>query len=176
MLIYEALIGDHRKLQDLMRRLLALPDDAVEVRQDLIEQVRDELIPHSRAEEAVFYNSIRSVKTAQDLVWHGFEEHMQIETYLRALQSLDELDAGWRKTAEKLQEALSFHLNDEENRIIPIAQQMFTDEEAEAMGEAFVKMKPAVRESGFMQNTLDLIANVLPPRLAAPLRSYTYRV
>ena len=44
------------------------------------------------------------------------------------------------------------------------------------MCEAFEGMKPEVRDSGIMQTTLDMIANIMPARLAAPLRTFTYRV
>lgn len=176
MLIYEALVNDHNKVKDLMNRLLALSEQDSDEKSSLIEQIRDELVPHARAEEAVFYNSIRAINTAQDLVWHGYEEHMQAEALLRTLQAADKIDADFKKVAQRLKSALEHHISEEENRIIPVAKQLFTDEEAEAMAEAFEEMKPEVREGGIMQNTIDMIANMMPPRLAAPLRSFTYRV
>jgi hypothetical protein len=33
------------------------------------------------------------------------------------------------------------------------------------MGEAFVSMKPEVREEGILKNTIDMMANLMPPRL-----------
>lgn len=176
MKIYEALVNDHRKVQDLLDQLVNLTEGDGEVRHELIQGIRDELIPHSRAEEAVFYNSIRAINTAKDLVWHGYEEHMAAEGLLRTLQAADKIDAEWRKIAQKLRQALNHHIQEEEERIIPIAQQLFTDEEAETMAEAFEEMKPQVREEGFMQTTLDMIANIMPPRLAASLRTFTLRV
>ena len=92
MQIYEALINDHRKLQGILDRLVALNEGDEDQRQEMITQVRDELIPHSRAEEAVFYNSIRAINTAQDLAWHGYEEHMLAESLLRTLQAADKIE------------------------------------------------------------------------------------
>ena len=43
------------------------------------------------------------------------------------------------------------------------------------MCEAFEEMKPEVKEGGIVKSTLDMIANMMPARLAAPLRSYLYR-
>ena len=173
--IYEALITDHRKLQDTLDRLVALNEGDEETRHELIQQVRDELIPHSRAEEAVFYNSIRAINTAQDLAWHGYEEHMMAEGLLRTLQGADKINAEWKAIANKLRDALNHHIKEEEEEMIPVAQQLFTKEEAEVMAEAFEEMKPEVRESGIMQTTLDMIANIMPARLAAPLRTFTLR-
>ena len=175
MQIYDALITDHRKVQDLMNQLVNLAEGDEEIRHELVQKVRDELIPHSRAEEAVFYNSIRAINTAQDLVWHGYEEHMMAESLLRSLQAAEKIDAGWKAIARKLQTALNHHINEEEEKIIPVAKQLFTPQEAAVMGQAFEKMKPEVREEGFVQTTLDMIANLLPPRLAGPLRTFTLR-
>ena len=174
MQIYEALKSDHDKVRGLLGELISLDDDDSMTRSRLLEQIRDELIPHSRAEEAVFYNSIRAVNTAQDLVWHSFKEHMEAEALLRTLQAMDKVDASWKKTALKLNEALNHHILEEENKIIPVAEHLFTREEAEAMGEAFEEMKPEVQEEGFLQTTLDMIANMMPTRLAAPLRTFTF--
>ncbi|MBX3022268.1 MAG: hemerythrin domain-containing protein [Bdellovibrionales bacterium] len=173
--IYQALVKDHRKVQDLLNVLVNLDESDSDVRKELTDKIRDELIPHSRAEEAVFYNSIRAINTAQDLVWHGYEEHMQAEALLRTLQAAEKIDVGFKKTAEKLREALNHHIQEEEERIIPVARQLFTEDEARVMCEAFEEMKPEVREEGIVQTTLDMIANMMPPRLAAPLRTFTLK-
>ena len=123
-----------------------------------------------------FYNSIRAINTAQDLVWSGYEEHVLLEGLLRSLQAADKTDAKWMEIAEQLQKALNQHIHEEETRIIPVAKHLFTDEESEAMCEVFDNLKPEVREGGFVQNTLDMVANLMPARLAAPLRTFTHRV
>lgn len=175
MLIYEALKKDHQKVKGLLNQLVNLADNDKTARDKLVAQIRDDLIPHSRAEEAVFYNSILAVNTAQDLVWHGYEEHMEAEMLLRTLQGLDAVNAEWKKVAQKLKAGVEHHIQEEETKIMPVAQHLFTDEEAMAMAEAFEEMKPEVKEGGIIQSTLDLIANLLPTRLAAPLRTFSLK-
>jgi hemerythrin-like domain-containing protein len=148
-----------------MDQLLAL-DDADTHRNDLINRVRDELIPHARAEEAVFYNSIRALDSAKMIVVHAFQEHIEAEGLLRTLQVRDKIDAEWKATARKLKDTLEHHIQEEENEIIPAAEKIFTKEEAEVMGEAFIKLKPEVKKEGFMQTTLELLVNMMPPGLA----------
>ena len=72
MQIYDALMKDHRKVEGLLANLVTIKDGDFKRRDELVQKIRDELIPHARAEEAVFYNSIRAVDTAKDLVWHGY--------------------------------------------------------------------------------------------------------
>lgn len=175
MTIYEALKKDHEKLKGILEQLVNLKASDRESAKDLIAQVRDELIPHSRAEEAVFYNSIRAVNGAQDVVWHGYGEHIEAETMLRALQVMEKIDADFLALAKKLKHGIEHHITEEESKIFSVAQHLFTNEEAAAMCEAFEEMKPEVKDGSIVQTTLDLVANMLPVRLAAPLRTFTLR-
>ncbi len=173
MLIYEALKNDHEKVKGLLNQLASVESEDRDRCEVLIESICDELIPHSRAEEAVFYNSIRAVDTAKNLVWHGYEEHMMAEGMLRTLQAMAKVDIEFTKLAKRFKTAVEHHIQEEEREIFAAAKQLFTEDEAEAMAEAFEDMKPQIKEEGVLQTTLDLIANVMPARLAAPLRSFT---
>jgi hemerythrin-like domain-containing protein len=152
------------------------PETSDEDREEIIDNIRDELIPHARAEESVFYNSLRSIETAKDLVLHSFEEHMEAEGLIRDLQFKEAIDGDWMKTARELKSAVDHHISDEEGKIFDAAKQLFTDQEAEMMADAFERLKPEVKEGSFVQNTLDLIANMMPPRFAAPMRTFTHRL
>lgn len=171
MLIYEALKKDHETVRQLLNELVMLSENDESRRHGLIEQIRDELVPHARAEESVFYNSLRAIDSAKDIVMHGYQEHMEAETLLRTLQVADKIDAGWKQTAQKLKKALEHHIQEEEGKIFTVAQQLFTEEEARMMCEAFEQLKPEVKEEGFLRTTLDMVANLMPPRFAASLRT-----
>lgn len=173
MLIYEALKKDHDKLKGLLNELVMLGDqDNKQQATQLIEQIKDELVPHSRAEESVFYNSLRAIDSAKDVIMHSFTEHMEAETLLRTISAMDKIDADFKKSAEKLREAVTHHIQEEEGRIFTVARQLFTQDEARMMADAFEKLKPEVREEGFVRQTLDLVANIMPPRFAASLRTF----
>jgi hemerythrin superfamily protein len=58
--IYELLKQDHDEVQTMMDELCALKDDD-DYRFVLVEQIAGALIPHARAEESVFYNTLRAV-------------------------------------------------------------------------------------------------------------------
>lgn len=168
MLIYEALKKDHEKVKSLLNELLMMDVEA-DGRKDLITQIRDELIPHARAEEAVFYNSLRSIDSAKDIVMHGYQEHVMAETLLRTLQTKNSFNADWKKTAQKLKDDLENHIQEEEGRIFTVAKELFSEEEARQMGAAFEAMKPEIKEEGFVGTTVDLIKNLMPPRFTKSL-------
>ncbi len=169
MLIYEALKNDHRKVKDLLNQLTSLTTDDSS-KESLVKMIRDELIPHSRAEEMVFYNALRSLEGAKDLIKHSYKEHMEAETLLRSLQIRDKIDVEWKETARKLKEAVEHHIQDEEERVIPGAQKHIQDDEATMMAAAFERLKPQIKEESFMGTTVDLVVNLMPPRFTKAFR------
>lgn len=173
MTIYEELKKDHRAVLALFDRLIASGDDTADVRNGLIEQIRDELVPHSRAEEAVFYNVLREIGEGEAKVGHGYVEHLEAETMLRALQVAGKIDAGWRVTATKLRAALAHHIQEEETEIFAAAQKVLDTKEAEMIGKAFVAMKPAIKEQGLLGTSMDLIVNLMPTRFSSALKQFS---
>lgn len=168
--IYEALMKDHEDVKGLLNELVALKDDD-EYRYVLIEEIRNHLIPHSRAEESIFYNTLRAVNADKKIVFHGFQEHLEAETLLRTLQVMDKMNFSWKATATKLREAVFHHIEEEEADIFAEARAAFTSEEAEAMCIAFEQLKPKIEQEGFVKNTVDMVVNLMPPRLADKIRS-----
>lgn len=169
--IYEALKKDHQEVKELLDELIALQDDD-DYRYVIIEQIRSHLIPHSRAEESVFYNTLRAVNADKKLVFHGYQEHLEAETLLRSLQVMDKLDLSWKGVAKKLRDAILHHVQEEETEIFSEARAAFTDEEAVAMCDAFEQLKPKIEKEGFIQTTADMIVNMMPPRLTDKLRNF----
>lgn len=169
MQIYDILKKEHEEVKGLLNDLIALKDDD-EYRFVLVEEIRSALIPHSRAEEATFYNTLRAVDADKSIVAHGFKEHLEAETLLRVLQVKDKINADWKSTAMKLQEALTHHILEEETKIFAEARKIFTTEEAEAIGEAFISLKPNFVNDGFMKSAIDMVINMLPTRLADSIR------
>jgi hemerythrin-like domain-containing protein len=103
---------------------------------------------------------------------HGFREHMEAEAMLRSLQAMDKVDASWKETAWKFKEAIEHHIQDEEGRLFTVAKQLFTQTEAVAMAETFEALKPKIKEEGFMKNTLDMVANLMPPRFSQKFKTF----
>lgn len=169
--IYEALKKDHDDVKELLDELVSLREDD-EYRYVLIEEIRNHLIPHTRAEESVFYNTLRAVNADKKVVFHGYQEHLEAETLLRTLQVMDRMNMDWKATAKKLRDAVYHHIEDEESEIFAEARAAFTREESEAMCDAFEQLKPKIQQEGFVKNTLDMVINLMPPRLSDKLRSF----
>lgn len=172
--IYDVLKKDHEELKLILDELISLREDD-DYRYVLIEEIRNLLISHSRAEESVFYNTLRAVNADKKVIFHGYQEHIEAETLLRTLQFMDRINLDWKSTAGKLRESFLHHVEDEESEIFSEARKAFTHEESLAMAEAFIKLKPKIEKEGLLKNTINVVMNLLPPRLADRLRGLNER-
>jgi hemerythrin superfamily protein len=163
--IYDALKKDHELVKGLINQLVNLKDSESDLRHDLIEMIRDELVPHSRAEEAVFYNSMRMLDSSKAIAMHGYQEHMEAEALLRSLQVQEKIDVKWKETARKLKSVLEDHISEEEGEMFNAARTLFAKEEAVAMADVFEQMKPEIKAEGIGMTTIEMLKNLMPPRL-----------
>lgn len=162
--IYQALKNDHVQIQNLIKELVAL-DTEDDYRTILVDQIEKEFIPHSRAEEAVFYNSIRALRSDTSKVMQSYKEHFKAELLLRELKVREGLEVmDWKETAVGLQKALEEHIYEEENEIFEEARTLFNSEEAFKMGHSFITLKEKISDEGFFKTSFDFIENLMPPR------------
>ncbi len=173
MSIYDVLKKDHEKLMSLISDLMTSGENNERRKAKLlVEEIRDELIPHSRAEEAIFYSLLGTFGEAQPLILHsGFQEHIEAEALLDSLLAKSELDAEWHLLVKKFKKAMTDHIEEEETVIFSTAKKFLSETEAIMMATAFEQLKPQVRREGWMKHTVDLMVSLMPPRYAATLRT-----
>lgn len=94
------------------------------------------------------------------------------ETEIRSLGAAKLVDANWTTMVEKLNKDLRQHIQDEESRVYDAARKVFSEEEAIQLGAAFERMKTEMKDDAdsMVKSTIDLIANLLPPRLTDSFR------
>jgi hemerythrin superfamily protein len=171
MTILEAIKDDHDRMRALARRLLNNIESAPEKRTDILRRLRNEVVPHSRAEEAVLYNNMRRADAETDKVYHGFREHAEVEALLLTLETAEALSVAWKAAAEKFQERLTHHMDEEERDLFPQAKAAFDQEQLEAMALDFKSRKPEYREQNALTNTAEFVGNLVPPAIADKLRT-----
>lgn len=170
--IYEALSKDHRHFEQLLDRLLEASKTDNDQWKSILDELRRGVIAHAHAEEAVFYNALREADKSKDLVRHSYNEHAMAEAQMRALGAAKFIDKNWTSMVEKLRKDLLHHIEEEESRVYASARQVFSDDEAQQIGAAFERMKLETAKGGdsMIASTIDLIANLLPPRLTNMFR------
>jgi hemerythrin superfamily protein len=172
MTIYEALQNDHRGFEQVLDRLVQASKAGDDSWKPILDELRRGVIAHAHAEEAVFYNALREAGESKGLVMHSYGEHAMAETEMRALGAAKLIDANWTSMVEKLSKDLRHHIQEEETKIFDAARKVFSEEEAQQIGAAFERMKIATAKDGdsMVASTIDLIANLLPPRFTKTFR------
>jgi len=168
MLIYDALKKDHELVRRLLKQLMAARGTADPA--PIVARIRDTIVPHCRAEEAVFYNGLRGRKGTSRRVLLGFREHLEIEALLRALQLKLLVAADWHGTARELKKALEQHMREEEREVIPLAKSVLSEMEARRMGRDFRRQREEARELSLVQSAVGMVTNLMPSRVTSLLR------
>lgn len=165
MQIYDVLKQDHDGFKLLLAELVDAVDGTSDECKVVINRIKEELIPHSRAEEAVFYNALREVQAARKMAFSGYKEHAEAETLLHGLGALNVLHLDWKAAVLKFKETLEHHIQEEEEDIFPQAKMLFIDEEAEMMGQAFGRLKGILKKQTELQNIAELMVNLMPSHM-----------
>lgn len=170
--IYDTLSKEHRQFEALLERLVKSSKADTDDWKAALDELRRGVVAHAHAEEAVFYNALREEDQAKGLVVHAYAEHATAEGELRALTAAKAIDANWTSLMQKFSKDLRHHIQEEESKVFDAGRQVFTDEEAELMGQAFERMKQETMKGGdsMVASTIDLIANMLPARLQTGFR------
>lgn len=170
--IYDALSNEHRQFERLLDALVAGSKAGDDSWKTALTELRRGVIAHAHAEEAVFYNALREFDETKGLVMHSYGEHGAAEGEIRMLTAAKAIDANWTSLMEKLSKDLRQHIREEESRIFTEARKLFSDKEAEQIGTAFERMKQHTAKDGdsMVASTIDLVANLLPPRLTESFR------
>ncbi len=166
--IYSALRKDHRLFESLLNRLVRAKAGGDRWK-TLLDELREGLIPHAHAEEAVFYNALREFDEGKRIVAESYVEHAVAETELRALLAMKKIDAKWNLGIKKLRNDLKHHIRQEEGHTFAMARKLFTKTEANEMGAAFERLKAEMQEDSgsIVASTRDLLANLRKKRKRA---------
>src|SRR5688572_19228138 len=112
--IYAYLKKDHRLVKGLMEKTMA-SSNASE-REELFDEIREELELHSETEEKTFYKAIKEKgpKYLQEKEGHAVEEHDEIRNLLRDLGKISVDSDEWLILFGELKHAVEHHVHEEE--------------------------------------------------------------
>lgn len=133
--VVRVILDDHRTMEDLLRRMRSVDED----RTGALSEFSGLLVAHAEAEEAEVYPALKRYKNVdEEEVEHGSEEHDEGNAALLALLETDPGDAAaWDEALERLSEAVTHHLDEEERTLLNDARENVSDERRAALGRAF---------------------------------------
>lgn len=138
--IYEVIHDDHEGVADLLVDLAREQD--VERREELFEELRDELERHARAEEAVFYDVLLQREDTREMAREAIRQHSEIRRLLADLAAVaDSTDDRWDSTLEALAAAVRAHVESEENGVFTAVEGLLDIDQARTLAETFEAME-----------------------------------
>jgi hemerythrin-like domain-containing protein len=144
--ILDTLKEEHEEVAEMLKRLVDGKSTAE--RRSLLKQIKKALVPHTRAEEKVLYDSIIAVrkKGVQKDGEEGYLEHGLADRMLATLSKIPKLMSPEFGAATKvLKELIEHHVQEEENAVWSDAKKYFSTDERKAMNRRYLKLKTSVK-------------------------------
>ena len=136
---------DHQKLESVFKKLEKAEPPEVP---DLLRQVQEMLVPHSKAEEQVVYPAIKSmVPDESSDVDDGLEEHHHVEETLDQLLASDPGAPGVDGLIAAMIGEVRHHIEEEEQQILPAFAKAATNQQLSDLGEQFTAAKAQALQS-----------------------------
>lgn len=144
----ELLERDHRRLEDLLKKVEETTPRAVKGRNELLDTITNELNAHELIEEKVLYPALKSHPEAKEIVLEGYQEHHVADLLLKELHGLARSDERWGPKFKVLQESIEHHIGEEEKKMFPTGRSVLSRAELEELGARMEAMKAdALRRS-----------------------------
>jgi hypothetical protein len=123
---------DHERMKALMTR--ATTANGEERREELLSELRTQLVAHERMEEEVFYPPLRDEKKTHDIVLEGYEEHHVADLILDELLETPADTDVWHAKMKVLKESIEHHIKEEEEEMFKKARKVLSETELEELG------------------------------------------
>jgi hemerythrin superfamily protein len=131
--VVDLITHDHRELQRMFEELRSDPSK----RKTLTPVMSTLLFAHSRAEESEVYPRARAAGGEED-VEHSQEEHLVADQLAERLTGLDPESDEFGEVLDELVEAVTHHLEEEEEDVLPHLRERMSETELTELGERFL--------------------------------------
>jgi hypothetical protein len=140
---FDLLKKDHKKVAELLDKLEKTTERGLKTRDQLFQQVKEELELHTAIEEEIFYPALQQEDETKDITLEAFEEHKIVKTLLEELESMPKDDEQWSAKLTVLKENVEHHVEEEEGEMFKKAKKALSDDELEDLGNRMAEEKKA---------------------------------
>ncbi len=139
--IYELLKKDHKKVQGIFKKLQEKKNPGAKGAQDLVSELKMELMVHMEGEEKLFYPALEKADESREQTFESIEEHHITKTVLNELVDMPGDSDRWHAKLKVLQELVEHHIEEEEEKLFKQAQQVLDSTKAQEIGKEFAEEK-----------------------------------
>ncbi|HVF07577.1 MAG TPA: hemerythrin domain-containing protein [Actinomycetota bacterium] len=136
---------DHDEVKKMLADLEDTTERAEKTRTEGLATLKHELEIHETIEEEIFYPALKEHPKTKDLALEGYEEHHVVDTIMGELEDVETSDETWMAKFSVMKENLEHHITEEEDEMFPKVEQVFDDEELEALGNRMQARKEALQ-------------------------------
>jgi hypothetical protein len=138
-LFFEQLTRDHNEIKEILNQMIERGN--VSKRTDLKKYLEKALLPHIKAEEAVFYPVLKEKKDSRDLALEALEEHHAAELIVNEVLNLRPESEVWVAKCTVLKEMIVHHIHEEETKIFNVSRELIGHEQIAKMLTSFAEEK-----------------------------------
>ncbi|KJS00368.1 MAG: hypothetical protein VR65_12695 [Desulfobulbaceae bacterium BRH_c16a] len=144
---FDELKKDHKEVKDILEKMSSSSKTAEKSREKLFAQLKEELVPHMKAENVAFYSVLMDKKNARQNALEATEEHNLTEMVFRQLEETPAKDELWAVKVKVLKDLIEHHIEEEEQEIFEIAQEEIEKDDFKQIMQAFQQEKEKVKSS-----------------------------
>jgi hemerythrin-like domain-containing protein len=151
--ILAVLKKEHDELRKLFSELDGTTDRALKTREQLLQEIEANLLPHAKWEETVFYPAFAERASHDGLKTHAeaVEEHRIVEKMV--IPDVKGADVGSRQfagNAKVFGELIDHHAKEEESSMFAEARKLFSKEERAQLAEDYEAWKASPAAAALM--------------------------
>ncbi len=143
MSILDDIKRDHEEVNGLFEEMIDSSPQATGRREEMAAKLTGMLTAHMQGEEEVFYPRLLELDDMHESALEALEEHQLAKMGLRELGQTPAGDERWKAKVVVLSEAIDHHIEEEEDELFDAAEDAFSDERLDEMGEEFMRVRQA---------------------------------
>jgi hemerythrin-like domain-containing protein len=137
---------DHKEVKGILTQLEETGNKSKK-RDELFQKLKEELVPHMKAEEITFYKPLLAKKEAREAALEGSEEHHVSEMVFKELEEMPKGQDQWAAKLSVFKELLEHHIKEEESTIFKTAEKVLSQNKFQSILKQFVEEKQKFKEN-----------------------------
>ena len=144
--LFQMIKKDHQEVKGILGKLKESKQSDHKKREELFHTLKQELVPHMKAEEAIFYTPLMAKKEAREEAMEGMEEHHVSELVLKELDKMSKDDDKWIAKVSVFKELVEHHIQEEESVLFKAAEKALSKDELDMMAEKVEEEKQKIKK------------------------------
>ena len=143
---FQMLKKDQKEVKGILGQLEETENKSKK-RDELFQKLKEELVPHMKAEEITFYQPLLANKEAREVALEGAEEHHVSDLVFKELETMPKNQDQWAAKLSVFKELVEHHIKEEESAIFKTAEKVLSQNKFQSILKQFVEEKQKFKEN-----------------------------